>query len=78
MKRTYQSKSLRFNDDFSSVHIATSKDFDMKDDPPLTAPITTDKARAGVTGHHVRYVLGISLALVVVGMLIMALWSASP
>lgn len=50
----------------------------MKDDPPLTAPITTDKARAGVTGHHVRYVLGISLALVVVGMLIMALWSASP
>lgn len=45
----------------------------MEDDPPVSESINTDKVRAGVTGHHVRYVLGISLALVVIGILIVAL-----
>lgn len=35
--------------------------------------ITTDDARAGATPHIVRYVLGISLTLVIIGMLLI-LW----
>lgn len=35
--------------------------------------ITTDDARAGATPHIVRYVLGISLVLVIIGMLVI-LW----
>ncbi|MET0369931.1 MAG: hypothetical protein ABW039_00990 [Sphingobium sp.] len=33
--------------------------------------ITTDEARSGSTPHIVRYVLGVSLGLVVIGMLIL-------
>lgn len=35
--------------------------------------IATDNARAGSTPHIVRYVLGISLPLVVIGMLLILL-----
>lgn len=35
--------------------------------------IATDSARAGSTPHIVRYVLGISLPLVVIGMLLILL-----
>ncbi|MEC3911714.1 hypothetical protein U5A82_14935 [Sphingobium sp. CR2-8] len=35
--------------------------------------VATDDARAGVTNHNVRYVLGISLALAVIAMLLL-LW----
>ncbi|MET0249024.1 MAG: hypothetical protein ABW164_04775 [Sphingobium sp.] len=35
--------------------------------------IATDNARAGSTPHIVRYVLGISLPLVIVGMLVILL-----
>ena len=35
--------------------------------------VATDQARAGSTPHVVRYVLGISLALAVIGMLLV-LW----
>lgn len=35
--------------------------------------IVTDNARAGTTPHIVRYVLGISLPLVVIGMLLILL-----
>ncbi len=33
--------------------------------PPLRVVIDGDDAREGVTGHHVRYVLAVSLSLVV-------------
>ena len=73
MNRTYSLKSPFLGDGNKSVSIAISRDFEMEDDPPLSESINTDKVRAGVTGHHVRYVLGISLALVVIGILIVAL-----
>ncbi|WP_156254952.1 hypothetical protein [Sandarakinorhabdus oryzae] len=40
-------------------------------DPPET--LTTEDARAGVTGNKVRYVLAISLLLAVAGMLVVFL-----
>jgi hypothetical protein len=36
--------------------------------------ISTDEARAGVTGHHVRYVLGFGLAGVVIAFVILGLY----
>ena len=41
-------------------------------DKPTIEPTT--KARAGVTGHHVRYVLAFGLAGVVIAFLIIALY----
>ena len=40
----------------------------------LNATPETVRVRQGVTGHNVRYVLGISLAAVVVGMLTVAVY----
>jgi hypothetical protein len=36
--------------------------------------ISTDDARAGVTGHHVRYVLGFGLAGIVIAFVILGLY----
>jgi hypothetical protein len=39
--------------------------------PAVSAPVvSTPRARQGVTGHNVRYVLGFGLAAVIVGFLI--------
>jgi hypothetical protein len=35
--------------------------------------LPTDKARAGVTGHHVRYVLGFGLAGIIVAFAVLLL-----
>ena len=40
------------------------------DQSKAPAERSTDEARQGVTGHNVRYVLGFSLAAVIVGMVI--------
>ncbi len=34
--------------------------------------IETDKARGGVTGHNVRYVLGVSLVIAIIVMIVIA------
>jgi hypothetical protein len=44
----------------------------MKEDVNLSPVIETDKARGGVTGHNVRYVLGVSLAIAVIVMIVVA------
>ena len=40
-------------------------------------PLATNKARGGVTGHHVRYVLGFGLAGIMPLSLSWASWMAS-
>lgn len=45
------------------------------EDEEQTTIIDTDKARSGVTGHHVRYVLGFGIAGVVLAFIVMALLS---
>jgi hypothetical protein len=44
----------------------------MDEDVENKPVIETEKARAGVTGHNVRYVLGASLAFAIVIMVIVA------
>jgi hypothetical protein len=47
----------------------------LKADPPardVPQTLTTDQARQGVTGHNVRYVLGIALLGAIVAMAIIA------
>jgi hypothetical protein len=44
----------------------------MEDEIEKTTIIATDKARSGVTGHHVRYVLVASLVLAIIVMIIVA------
>jgi hypothetical protein len=44
----------------------------MEKDVEIAPVIEADKARGGVTGHHVRYVLGASLAFAIVVMIILA------
>jgi hypothetical protein len=44
----------------------------MDEDVENNPVVETDKARAGVTGHNVRYVLGASLAFAIVVMVIVA------
>ena len=39
--------------------------------------LDTDEARAGTTPHIVRYVLAISLVLVIVAFLVVTLWGGS-
>ena len=34
-------------------------------------PLSTNKARGGVTGHHVRYVLGFGLAGIIAAFIVM-------
>lgn len=48
----------------------------MKPRHQAEAPIvkSTDDARAGVTGHHVRYVLGFGLAGVVLAFVVIAIY----
>jgi hypothetical protein len=43
-----------------------------QEDKPTIEPTT--KARAGVTGHNVRYVLAFGLAGVIIGFLLIALY----
>ena len=38
---------------------------------PHPAALSTNKARGGVTGHHVRYVLGFGLAGIIAAFIIM-------
>jgi hypothetical protein len=44
-----------------------------KDRSDVPTERSTDEARQAVTGHNVRYVLGFSLAAVIVGMVIVGL-----
>jgi hypothetical protein len=44
---------------------------DSIDDLPVTLP--TESARAGVTGHNVRYVLAVSLTGAVIGVALMGI-----
>jgi hypothetical protein len=48
----------------------------MKPHDQVEAPvvISTDDARAGVTGHHVRYVLGFGLAGVIVAFALIGIY----
>jgi hypothetical protein len=39
--------------------------------PTQHVPLSTNKARGGVTGHHVRYVLGFGLAGIIAAFIIM-------
>jgi hypothetical protein len=41
---------------------------------PIVTESDTNRVRAGVTGHHVRTVLIVSLALVVVVFIAIAIW----
>ena len=45
----------------------------MGDERPEATEISVERARQGVTGHNVRYVLVVSIALVVIGFLAVAL-----
>lgn len=44
----------------------------MEKDDEIAPVIETDRARGGVTGHNVRYVLGASLAFAIVVMIVIA------
>jgi hypothetical protein len=42
------------------------------DESPVPTVLPADRARQGVTGHNVRYVLGIGLAGAVIGLAVIA------
>jgi hypothetical protein len=43
---------------------------------PAPTVVPTDQARQGVTGHNVRYVLGFGIAGVVIGFVLVGLFTA--
>ena len=45
----------------------------MNSQSPAPTVVSTDEARQGVTGHHVRYVLGFGILGVVISLLLVAL-----
>jgi hypothetical protein len=46
------------------------------DEVPVPTVLPTDQARQGVTGHNVRYVLGIGLAGAVIGFVVIGFLTA--
>ena len=46
------------------------------DEAPVPTVLPTDQARQGVTGHNVRYVLGIGLAGEVIGLVVIGFLTA--
>ena len=46
------------------------------DESPVPTVLPTDKARQGVTGHNVRYVLGFGLAGAVIGVVVIGVLTA--
>jgi hypothetical protein len=46
--------------------------------PPAPTVLLADQARQGVTGHNVRYVLGISLAGAVISFMVIGFLLARP
>jgi hypothetical protein len=48
----------------------------MIDEPPVPTVLPTDQARQGVTGHNVRYVLGIGLTSAVIGFVVLGFLTA--
>jgi hypothetical protein len=46
------------------------------DEPPVPTILPTDQARQGVTGHNVRYVLGVGLTGAVIGFVVIGFLTA--
>jgi hypothetical protein len=46
------------------------------DESPVPTVLPTDQARQGVTGHNVRYVLGIGLAGAMIGLAVVGFLTA--